>query len=94
MKKGTIGAAFFGIALVIGIICMFMCLVRIPNGYVGDIPEDVAEQWIIKAAIEDGSIVCSESHKDTEVEKAVSAGKAKVKETAKKKETTKKKEES
>lgn len=66
----------------------------IPNGYVGDIPEDVAEQWIIKAAIEDGSIVCSESHKDTEVEKAVSAGKAKVKETAKKKETTKKKEES
>lgn len=35
MKKGTIGAAFFGIALVIGVICMFMCLVRIPNGYVG-----------------------------------------------------------
>ena len=35
MKKGTIGATFFGIALVIGVICLFMCMERIPNGYVG-----------------------------------------------------------
>lgn len=35
MKKGTIGATFFGFILIIGIICLFMCLVRVPNGYVG-----------------------------------------------------------
>lgn len=35
MKKGTIGAAFFGIALVIGVICLFMCTERVPAGYAG-----------------------------------------------------------
>lgn len=35
MRKGTIGAAFFGFVLVVGLICGFMCLERIPNGYVG-----------------------------------------------------------
>jgi hypothetical protein len=58
----------------------------IPKGFVGDIPEDVAEQWIIQAAIKDGSIVCSQSHTDKAVETAVSEGKAKVKKAAKAKE--------
>ena len=35
MKKGSIGAAFFGFVLIVGLICGFMCLERIPNGYVG-----------------------------------------------------------
>lgn len=58
----------------------------IPNGFVGDIPSDVAESWLVKAAIKDGKIVCSGT-KDKEVEEAVEAGKTKVKATAKKKET-------
>jgi len=57
----------------------------IPNGFVGDIPSDVAESWLVKSAIKDGKIVCSGT-KDTEVEKAVEAGKEKVKAAAKKKE--------
>ena len=35
MKKGSIGATFFGLVLIVGLICVFMCLERIPNGYVG-----------------------------------------------------------
>jgi hypothetical protein len=58
----------------------------IPNGFVGDIPKDVADQWIIKAAIEDGSIVCSKDHSDKAVEGAISKGKAKVTKAAKAKE--------
>ena len=57
----------------------------IEKGFVGDIPSDVAESWLIKAAIKDGSIVTSGT-KDKEVEAAVEAGKEKVKASAKKKE--------
>lgn len=35
MKKGSIGAVFFGFVLVIGIILAFMCTERVPAGYVG-----------------------------------------------------------
>lgn len=35
MKKGTIGAAFLGIVMVVGIILGFMCMERVPAGYVG-----------------------------------------------------------
>ena len=35
MKKGTIGAAVFAFLLVAGIICGFLCLEKIPTGYVG-----------------------------------------------------------
>ena len=58
----------------------------IPNGFVGEIPDDVAKEWIIKAAIKDGAIVTTESKKDTAIEKAVSEGKAKITKTQKKKE--------
>lgn len=35
MKKGSIGATFLGIAMVVGIILGFMCMERVPAGYVG-----------------------------------------------------------
>ena len=35
MKKGSIGATFFGLVLVIGLICVFMCTERVPAGYAG-----------------------------------------------------------
>ena len=35
MKKGSIGAIFFGFVLVVGIILAFMCTERVPAGYVG-----------------------------------------------------------
>lgn len=35
MKKGSIGAVFFGILLVVGIVLAFMCTERVPAGYVG-----------------------------------------------------------
>jgi regulator of protease activity HflC (stomatin/prohibitin superfamily) len=35
MKKGTIGAAFFGLILIVGVICGFACIDKIPTGYVG-----------------------------------------------------------
>ena len=35
MKKGTIGAAFLGIVMVVVVILGFMCMERVPAGYVG-----------------------------------------------------------
>lgn len=35
MKKGSIGAVFLGIVMVVGIILGFMCMERVPAGYVG-----------------------------------------------------------
>lgn len=35
MRKGTIGAVFLGIVMILGIILGFMCMERIPAGYVG-----------------------------------------------------------
>ena len=35
MKKGTIGAVFLGIVMIVGIILAFMCMERVPTGYVG-----------------------------------------------------------
>ena len=35
MKKGTVGAVFLGIVMFIGIILGFMCMERVPAGYVG-----------------------------------------------------------
>lgn len=35
MKKGTIGAVFLGIVMFVGIILGFMCMERVPAGYVG-----------------------------------------------------------
>lgn len=35
MKKGTVGAVFLGIILVVGVILGFMCMEKVPAGYVG-----------------------------------------------------------
>ena len=35
MKKGSIGAAFLGIVMIIVVILCFMCMERVPAGYVG-----------------------------------------------------------
>lgn len=35
MRKGTIGAAFLGIIMVVAVILGFMCMERVPAGYVG-----------------------------------------------------------
>lgn len=35
MKKGTIGAVFLGIVMIIAVILCFMCMERVPAGYVG-----------------------------------------------------------
>lgn len=35
MKKGTIGAVFLGMVMIVGIILGFMCMERVPAGYVG-----------------------------------------------------------
>ena len=61
----------------------------IPQGYVGTIPDDVANEWIIQTALTDGSIVSSESTKDKDIEQAAEAGKKKITRTAKKKEEAK-----
>jgi hypothetical protein len=58
----------------------------IPVGYVGDIPDDVAKEWIVQEALKDGSIVTSASHKDADIEKAAEIGKKKVVAKNKKKE--------
>ena len=58
----------------------------IPNGYIGDIPDDVAKEWIVQAALKDGSIVTSESREDKQIEKAVETGRKKIAAKNKKKE--------
>lgn len=35
MKKGTIGALFLGIGMIVAVILCFMCMERVPAGYVG-----------------------------------------------------------
>lgn len=35
MKKGTIGAVFLGIVMIVGLVLVFMCMERVPAGYVG-----------------------------------------------------------
>lgn len=42
----------------------------IPRDFVGDIPDKVAECWLVREAIKAGDIVTPKSHKDADVEKA------------------------
>lgn len=43
----------------------------IPNGYIGDIPEDVAQSRTVQLAIKGGQIVTPDSHKDKDIAAAV-----------------------
>lgn len=45
-------------------------LYSISEGYMGDIPDDIAAHWMIQAAIKSGVIVTSESHRDKDLIKA------------------------
>ena len=60
--------------------------VIINRGFIGDIPDEIANEWIIQAAIRDGSIVTTESKKDAAIEEAVTEGKKKITKAARKKE--------
>ena len=46
-------------------------LYLIKRGFVGDIPEDIAESDIVKLAIKDGSITAPESKKDSAIDDAI-----------------------
>lgn len=35
MRKGTVGAAFLGVVMVVGVVLGFMCMEKVPAGYVG-----------------------------------------------------------
>lgn len=39
----------------------------IPNGFLGDIPEDVAKSRTVQLAIKGGQIVTPDSHKDKDI---------------------------
>ncbi|MCI8661439.1 MAG: hypothetical protein HFG54_14545 [Lachnospiraceae bacterium] len=42
----------------------------IRKDYVGEIPEDIASHWLVKAAIADGTIATPHGKKDVDLEKA------------------------
>ena len=62
----------------------------IEKGFVGNIPEDVASEWLIQQAIKEGSISTPDSKADSSIEKAISASEGKAKATQRKRETKKK----
>lgn len=62
----------------------------IEKGFVGNIPNDVASEWLIQAAIKEGSISTPDSKADRSIEKAIEASESKAKATQKKRETRKK----
>lgn len=65
---------------------------RIPNGFIGEIPDEVAKDPIIGLAIKDGSIQTPESKKDRVIDKATEDAAEKVLEGQKAKEEAKAKE--
>ena len=69
-------------------------LYRIPNGFIGNIPEEIAKAPIVKLALKDGSIVKSESKKDAAIDKAVNDAAANVAKDQADKEDKKNKEDS
>jgi len=58
----------------------------IEKGFVGNIPEDVASEWLIQAAIKEGSISTPETKADKSIEKAIKASEDKANATQKKRE--------
>jgi hypothetical protein len=45
-------------------------LYSISEGYMGDIPDDIAAHWMIQAAIKSGVVFTSDSHLDKDLIKA------------------------
>ena len=60
--------------------------VDIPKGYVGEIPDDIANEWIVQAAIREGSISTPATKADSSIDKAITKSEAKAKATQKAKE--------
>lgn len=61
-------------------------LYRIPRGFVGEIPADVAKAKIVELAIKDGSISTPASKKDADIDKTAEEAKETAKKQQKKKE--------
>lgn len=62
----------------------------IEKGFVGNIPDDVADEWLIQQAIKEGSISTPDSKADSSIEKAISASEGKANAIQRKRETKKK----
>jgi hypothetical protein len=59
----------------------------IPKGFVGDIPDDIAKEWIIQEAIKEGSISTPASKGDRSIDKAIAKSEEKAKANQKTKES-------
>lgn len=60
----------------------------IEKGFVGNIPDDVANEWLIQAAIKEGSISTPDKS-DRAIDKAITKSETKAKATQKKREEVK-----
>lgn len=61
----------------------------IPMGFVGELPDKFADNWLVQAAIKDGSIKAPASKKDKDVDAAILESKAEALEAQKAKEEAK-----
>lgn len=59
---------------------------RIPQGFVGEVPEDVGKASIVQLAIKEGSIKTPASKKDRDIDKALVEGAENVKKSQAEKE--------
>lgn len=50
----------------------------IPKDYIGEIPEDIADHWLIQAAVQSGMIATPQGSKDKQLEAADEAAADKV----------------
>lgn len=74
--------------------CADESILIIPKGFVGEIPDKAAKEWIIQEAIKDGSISTPASKKDNAIDKAIVESEEKAVEIQKEKEDLKAIEES
>lgn len=61
-------------------------LFRIPRGFIGEIPSEIAESAIVQLAIKDGSISTPAAKKDAAIEEAIEVSEKKAVETQQAKE--------
>lgn len=50
----------------------------IPRGFIGEIPEDVANSKLVQLALKDGSIAAPSSKKDKDIDKAIKGSEEKA----------------
>ena len=61
--------------------------VDIPKGFVGEVPDDLKNEWLISEAIKEGSISTPDTKADKSIDKAIAKGEEKAKATQKAKES-------